>query len=104
MVSNPDPFGRLSAMAVTVRIPTTMRPIAGGSSSVQVEGGSLADVLNNLDLAHPGFRERLFDDTGALRKFVNVFVADDDVRYLDGVDTKVPDGETVSIIPAVAGG
>ena len=54
--------------------------------------------------AHPGFRERLFDDGGALRKFVNVFVADDDVRYLDGVDTKVPDGETVSIIPAVAGG
>ena len=58
----------------------------------------------NLDTAHPGFHERLFDDSGALRKFVNVFVADDDVRYLDGVDTKVPDGETVSIIPAVAGG
>ncbi|MGZ4673045.1 MAG: ubiquitin-like small modifier protein 1 [Ilumatobacteraceae bacterium] len=91
-------------MAVTVRIPTTMRPIAGGVSSVQVEGVTLADVLANLDKVHPGFRERLFDDSGELRKFVNVFVADDDVRYLDGVDTKVPDGETVSIIPAVAGG
>jgi molybdopterin converting factor small subunit len=91
-------------MAVTVRIPTTMRPIAGGASSVQVEGGTLADVLANLDKTHPGFQERLFDETGQLRKFVNVFVADDDVRYLEGVDTKVPDGETVSIIPAVAGG
>jgi molybdopterin synthase sulfur carrier subunit len=91
-------------MAVTVRIPTTMRPIAGGASTVQVEGATLADVLGNLDAAHPGFRDRLFDDEGALRKFVNVFVADDDVRYLDGVHTVVPDGETVSIIPAVAGG
>jgi molybdopterin synthase sulfur carrier subunit len=91
-------------MAVTVRIPTTMRPIAGGASSVQVEGGTLADVLDSLDKVHPGFHERLFDEAGQLRKFVNVFVADDDVRYLDGVDTKVPDGETVSIIPAVAGG
>ena len=91
-------------MSVNVRIPTTMRPIAGGESSVQVEGVTLADVLANLETAHPGFRERLFDDSGALRKFVNVFVADDAVRYLDGVDTTGPDGETVSIIPAVAGG
>ena len=91
-------------MAVTVRIPTTMRPIAGGSSTVQVEGGTLGDVLGALDATHPGFAERLFDDAGALRKFVNVFVADDDVRYLDGLGTVVPDGETVSIIPAVAGG
>jgi molybdopterin synthase sulfur carrier subunit len=91
-------------MAVTVRIPTTMRPLSGGSSTVQVEGSTLADVLGALDSAHPGFRDRLFDDAGALRKFVNVFVADDDVRYLDGLSTVVPDGETVSIIPAVAGG
>jgi len=91
-------------MAVTVRIPTTMRPISGGATQVQVEGETLSEVLTNLEAAHPGFKDRLFDDAGALRKFVNVFVADDDVRYLDGVDTKVPDGETVSIIPAVAGG
>ncbi len=91
-------------MAVTVRIPTTMRPLAGGSTSVQVEGSTLAAVLANLEAAHPGFNDRLFDDTGGLRKFVNVFVADDDVRYLDGMNTPVPDGETVSIIPAVAGG
>jgi sulfur-carrier protein len=91
-------------MAVTVRIPTTMRPISGGSSTVSVEGSTLGEVLAALEAAHPGFHERLFDDNGGLRKFVNVFVADDDVRYLDGLDTKVPAGETVSIIPAVAGG
>ena len=91
-------------MAVTVRIPTTMRPLAGGASTVSVEGSTLAEVLAALDAAHPGFGDRLFDETGALRKFVNVFVADDDVRYLDGLATTVPDGETVSIIPAVAGG
>jgi molybdopterin synthase sulfur carrier subunit len=91
-------------MAVTVRIPTTMRPLSGGSSTVEVEGTTLAEVLKALDTAHPGFAERLFDDAGALRRFVNVFVADDDVRYLAGLETPVPDGETVSIIPAVAGG
>ena len=91
-------------MAVTVRIPTTMRPLSGGSSTVEVEGTTLGDVLAALDAAHPGFRERLFDDDGALRKFVNVFVADDDVRYLDGLGTATPAGTTVSIIPAVAGG
>lgn len=91
-------------MAVTVRIPTTLRPMAGGSSQVQVEGATLADVIDNLDAAHPGFRDRLLDEAGALRKFVNIFVADDDVRYLDGLATAVPAGETVSIIPAVAGG
>jgi sulfur-carrier protein len=91
-------------MAVTVRIPTTLRPISGGVSQVQVEGATLSSVLANLDAAHPGFRDRLLDDAGALRKFVNVFVAEEDVRFLQGLDTPVPDGETVSIIPAVAGG
>ena len=91
-------------MAVTVRIPTTLRPMAGGNSQVKVEGTTLAEVLANLEAVHPGFHDRLIDDSGALRKFVNLFVADDDVRYLDGLNTVVPDGETVSIIPAVAGG
>ena len=61
-------------------------------------------MLAALEAVHPGFRDRLFDDDGGLRRFVNVFVADDDVRFLQGLDTPVPDGETVSIIPAVAGG
>ncbi len=91
-------------MAVTVRIPTTLRPLAGGNSQVQVEGSTVAEVLKALDAAHPGFTDRLLDEGGALRKFVNVFVSDDDVRYLDGLDTAVPDGTTVSVIPAVAGG
>ena len=91
-------------MAVTVRIPTTLRPIAGGNSTVKVEGSTVAEVLKALDAAHAGFTDRLLDDQGALRKFVNVFVSDDDVRYLDGLNTPVPDGTTVSIIPAVAGG
>lgn len=91
-------------MSVTVRIPTTLRPLAGGSSEVEVEGGTVGDVLKSLDAAHPGFSDRLLDDEGGLRKFVNIFVADDDVRFLDGLGTPVPDGETVAIIPAVAGG
>ena len=91
-------------MAVTVRIPTTLRPLSGGASTVEVDAGALSDVLKALDAAHPGFADRLLDDDGSLRRFVNVFVDDDDVRYLDGLDTKVPDGQTVSIIPAVAGG
>jgi len=90
-------------MAVTVRIPTTMRPITGGASTVEVEPGTLAAVIKALETAHPGVEERLLED-GALRRFVNVFVDDDDVRYLQGLDTAVPDGQTVSIIPAVAGG
>jgi molybdopterin synthase sulfur carrier subunit len=91
-------------MAVTVRIPTTMRPLTGGDKQVSVEPGALHDVIAALESAHPGMADRLVDDDGNLRKFVNVFVDDDDVRYLDGLDTKVDDGITVSIIPAVAGG
>jgi molybdopterin synthase sulfur carrier subunit len=91
-------------MAVTVRIPTTLRPMSGGNKLVEVSPGSLADVISGLESAHPGFADRLLDDDGGLRKFVNIFVDDDDVRYLDGLDTRVDDGVTVSIIPAVAGG
>ncbi len=91
-------------MSVTVRVPTTLRTLTGGESSVEVEGATLGDVLANLEAAHPGFHDRLLDDEGNLRRFVNVFVADEDVRFLDGLATAVPDGETVSLVPAVAGG
>jgi molybdopterin synthase sulfur carrier subunit len=91
-------------MSVNVRIPTTLRTLTGGQSEVSVEGSSVAEVLASLDEAHPGFTDRLLDEEGGLRRFVNVFVADDDIRFMDGVKTAVPDGETVSIIPAVAGG
>jgi molybdopterin synthase sulfur carrier subunit len=91
-------------MAVNVRIPTTLRPLTSGIKLVQVEPGPLSSVIDGLESQHPGFADRLLDDDGALRKFVNVFVDDDDVRYLNGLGTDVTDGITVSIIPAVAGG
>ena len=91
-------------MSVTIRIPTQLRELSGGAAEVDAEGATVADVLKDLEAKHAGFQERLFDDNGELRRFVNVFVADEDIRFLDGVNTDVADGATVSIIPAVAGG
>jgi molybdopterin synthase sulfur carrier subunit len=91
-------------MAVTVRIPTQLRQLSGNAGEVELEGATVAEILKALDAAHPGFAERIFDESGNLRRFVNVFVADEDIRFLQGVDTPVAAGQTVSIIPAVAGG
>jgi molybdopterin synthase sulfur carrier subunit len=91
-------------MSVNVRIPTLLRSLSAGASEVGVEPGTVADVLAGLETAHPGFKDRLFDDAGSLRRFVNVFVADEDVRFLQGLATPVAEGTTVSIVPAVAGG
>jgi molybdopterin converting factor small subunit len=91
-------------MAVTVRIPTQLRPLVGGSNEVRAEGDTVGEVLEGLDAAHPGFGDRLFDDSGRLRRFVNIFLAEEDIRFLDGLDTPVPAGATLSIVPAVAGG
>jgi molybdopterin converting factor small subunit len=88
----------------TLRIPTQLRTLTGGAGEVTVDGSTVGEALKALDAAHPGFGERLFDDDGKLRRFVNVFVADEDIRFLDGLETPVEDGTTVSIIPAVAGG
>jgi molybdopterin converting factor small subunit len=88
----------------TVRIPTQLRSLSGGDGEVKVDGTTVGQVLAGLETAHPGFQARLFGDDGQLRRFVNVFVADEDVRFLQGLDTAVADGQTVSIIPAVAGG
>jgi molybdopterin synthase sulfur carrier subunit len=88
----------------TVRIPTQLRTLTEGNGEVQVDGSTVGEILKGLDAAYPGFGERLFDDAGALRRFVNVFVADEDVRFLQGLDTPVDDKQTVSIVPAVAGG
>ena len=88
----------------TLRIPTQLRPLTGGAGEVTVDGSTVGEALKALDAAHPGFGERLFDDEGKLRRFVNVFVADEDIRFLEGLETPVEDGTTVSIIPAVAGG
>ena len=91
-------------MTVKIRIPTQLRTLSGGASEVGVDGATVADVLAALDSAHPGFKDRLFDESGTLRRFVNVFVADEDVRFLEGLETPVSAGTTVSIVPAVAGG
>lgn len=91
-------------MAVIVRVPTQLRSLTGGKGEVAVEAATAGEALEALDALHPGFGERLFDDAGELRRFVNVFVADEDVRFLDGLDTPVADGQTISVVPAVAGG
>jgi molybdopterin synthase sulfur carrier subunit len=91
-------------MTVSVRIPTQLRTLTGGAGEVKVEGSTVGQALQALDAAHTGFAERLFDEDGSLRRFVNVFLADEDVRFLDGLATPVSDGQTLSIVPAVAGG
>jgi molybdopterin synthase sulfur carrier subunit len=91
-------------MSTTVRIPTALRTLTGGAGEVTVEGSTVGEVLKSLDVGHPGIGERLFDEAGNLRRFVNVFVADEDIRFLDALATPVADGQVVSIIPAVAGG
>jgi len=91
-------------MSITVRVPTTLRTLTAGEPEVSVDGTTVAEVLAALDAAHPGFTDKLFDDDCKLHRFVNVFVDDDDVRFQQGLDTPVPDGETLSIIPAVVGG
>lgn len=89
---------------VTVRVPTQLRSLTGGAGEVEVGASTVAEALKALDAAHPGFAERLFDEGGRLRRFVNVFVAEEDVRFLDGLATPVQPGQVVSVVPAVAGG
>ena len=91
-------------MSVHVRVPTILRTYTGGESEVTVEGSTLSDVLDSLEASYPGIRSRIVDETGELRRFVNVYVGNDDVRFLDGLATATPDGAKISVIPAVAGG
>ena len=91
-------------MSATIRIPTPLRTATGGAATVDVEATTVGEALSALESAHPGVAERLLDDNGKLRRFVNVFVDDEDVRFAQGLDTPVAQGATVSIIPAVAGG
>ncbi len=91
-------------MPVTVRIPTILRTYTGGASEVSAEGSTLAEVLDDLERNHTGIKARVLDETGSLRRFVNVYVGNDDVRFLDGLETPTPEGSSISVIPAVAGG
>ena len=91
-------------MSVSVRIPTILRTYTGGDSEVSADGGTLAEVLDDLEANYSGIKARILDEQGAIRRFVNVYVGNDDVRFLDALDTKTPEGSQVSVIPAVAGG
>ncbi|MBP2705604.1 MoaD/ThiS family protein [Microbispora sp. RL4-1S] len=91
-------------MSVSVRIPTILRTYTNGVAEVSAEGGTLREVLQKLDTDYPGIGGRILDDTGKIRRFVNVYVGEEDVRFAEGLDTATPDGVQVSVIPAVAGG
>jgi molybdopterin synthase sulfur carrier subunit len=91
-------------MAVRVRIPTPLRKFTGGNESVEAEGATIAAVLAALDANHPGLKERICEADGTVRRFVNVYVNGDDIRFLDGTASAVKDGDEVSIVPAIAGG
>jgi molybdopterin synthase sulfur carrier subunit len=91
-------------MAINVRIPQPLRGLTGNQSVVTAEGTSLSACIDHLDAAFPGVRERVMDETGQLRRFVNVYINGDDVRFIDGLASPLKDGDEVSIVPAVAGG
>jgi sulfur-carrier protein len=91
-------------MAIQVRIPTILRSYTGGAKAVEGKGDSLAALLDDLDSRHPGLRARLVTDEGALHRFVNIYVNDEDVRFTGALDTALSDGDSVTVLPAVAGG
>jgi molybdopterin converting factor small subunit len=91
-------------MSVSVRIPTILRSYTGGAAEVMAAPGTLREVISDLDVSYPGIGGRILDDSGRLRRFVNVYVGEEDVRFAAGLDTPVPAGAQVSVIPAVAGG
>jgi len=91
-------------MPVTVRIPTPLRAVAKGNANVQAEGDTIGDVIGDLEHQFPGLRERLVDESGELRRFINIYVNQEDIRFLDNQATALKDGDEVAIVPAIAGG
>jgi len=90
-------------MEITVRIPAPLRTLTGGKDEVSAEGGTIADLIVDLDRKHPGLKDRLLDEKG-VRRFVNIYVGEEDVRFLEGLKTELKTGDQVSIVPAIAGG
>jgi len=90
-------------MAVTVRIPTPLRTLTNGADEVSADGGTVAEVIESLETSHPGMKDRLCDEKG-VRRFVNIYANDEDIRFLDNLETSLKDGDTLSIVPAIAGG
>ena len=91
-------------MSITVRIPTPLRRVTDGQDKVSVEGSSINQIIGSLDSQYPGIKERLCDEQGELRNFVNIYVNGEDVRFLQGIDSATKEGDEISIVPAVAGG
>jgi molybdopterin synthase sulfur carrier subunit len=89
---------------IKVRIPTPLRPLTKGQGEVEATAASISEMIENLNSAHPGLKDRLCDDKGELRRFVNIYVNEEDIRFLNGKDTSLKDGDEVSIVPAIAGG
>lgn len=89
---------------VKVRIPTPLRPLTKGQGEVQAKGANITEMIEGLNTAHPGLKDRLCDEHGELRRFVNIYVNEEDIRFLKGKDTALKDGDEVSIVPAIAGG
>lgn len=91
-------------MSVQVRVPTPLRRYTGGAEEVSVDGDTIAALVSNIEQSYPGIKERICDDQGNIRRFVNIFVNGDDIRFLDNLETVLKDGDEVSIVPAIAGG
>ena len=91
-------------MAVTVHVTSVIQKVVDDQKQLAVEGGTIGELLKRIEEQYPGFREQISDDSGELHRFVNIYVNDEDIRYLDGTDTAVSDGDSVSILPALAGG
>lgn len=87
-----------------IKIPAPLRKLTGGEAEVEGTGKNIEELLNNLDTSYPGIKKRLFDEDGSLRKFVNIYVNGQDLRFLNGTETEIKDGDAISIVPAVAGG
>ncbi|MCP3676510.1 MAG: MoaD/ThiS family protein [Deltaproteobacteria bacterium] len=91
-------------MSVKVRIPTPLRKITNGSDEVSADGGTITTVIDDLDKNYPGLKERICDEDGKLRRFVNLYVNDEDIRFMSNMETELKDGDEISIVPAIAGG
>jgi len=91
-------------MAVKVHIPTPLRRLTGNQAEVEIQAGTVAEMVQNLEAAHPGIREKLLDESGEIRRYVNIYVNEEDIRFLDGAQTALGDRDVVSIVPAIAGG
>ena len=89
---------------IKVRIPTPLRPLTKGQSEIEAKAASISEMIETLNDSHPGMKDRLCDESGELRRFVNIYVNEEDIRFLKGKDTSLKDGDEVSIVPAIAGG